>query len=246
VHRVRTFVKQGLRRVGYEVSAYSVSVPGQRAQILRHLGIDTVVDVGANVGQYAQSLRHIGYRGEIVSLEPLRVPYNQLVTAATSDPHWQTQRTAVGARVGELRLHVSEASIFSSALTVLSSTVAASRDARTSRDEIVPMTTLDELLAGTPLKSTAIKIDVQGFERDVLEGAQKSLRSVPLLEIELSPRPVYEGQMLIVEALERLQAAGLVLSAVENLFRDADSGRSLQFNGIFVREPRVPGRLRHL
>jgi FkbM family methyltransferase len=235
VSAVRHRAKTALRRVGYEVTAYPNSVAGQRAQLLRHLRIDRVIDVGANVGQYAESLREVGYQGEIVSLEPLSAPYQQLVAAAAADPRWKTQRTAVGARPGELRIHVSEASIFSSALPVLSTTVAASRDAQSVRDEIAPMTTLDELLAGTAMDSTAIKIDVQGFERDVLEGASETLSRVAFVEMELSPRPVYDDQMLIVEALERLEAAGLVLAVVENLFRDVDSGRSLQFNGIFVR-----------
>jgi len=235
VSPVRHHIKTALRRFGYEVTAYQNSVAGQRAQLLRHLDIDQVVDVGANVGQYAESLREIGYEGRILSLEPLTEPYEQLAGAAARDPRWETRRTAVGAHVGELRIHVSEGSIFSSALPVLSTTVAASRDAHSVRDEVVPMTTLDELLTGAHVGSSAVKIDVQGFERDVLEGATDSLSRVALIEMELSPRGVYDGQMLIVEALQRLEAAGLVLAVVENLFREADSGRSLQFNGIFVR-----------
>jgi FkbM family methyltransferase len=229
-HRIKT----AARRLGYEVTIFRNSVAGQRAQLLRHLGIQRVVDVGANVGQYADSLRELGYRGEIWSFEPLASAYAELERRSQGDSSWRATRTAVGAREGELQLHVSQSSIFSSALPVLDSAVSASPDARSVREEVVPMNTLDGLLGSQDLSRTAIKVDVQGFERDVLDGAAVSLPHVPMVELELTPEPIYEGQMLMLEAVERLQAAGLVLACVENLFRD-DSGRSLQFNGIFVR-----------
>lgn len=56
-----------------------------------------------------------------------------------------------------------------------------------------------------------------------------------MVEMELTPRAVYEDQMLMGEAMARMGDAGLVLSLTENLFPDPATGRSLQFNGIFVR-----------
>ena len=129
-HRIKT----AARRLGYEVTIFRNSVAGQRAQLLRHLGIQRVVDVGANVGQYADSLRELGYRGEIWSFEPLASAYAELERRSQGDSSWRATRTAVGAREGELQLHVSQSSIFSSALPVLDSAVSASPDARSVRE----------------------------------------------------------------------------------------------------------------
>jgi Methyltransferase FkbM domain len=145
-------------------------------------------------------------------------------------------RSAVGDRTGSVTLNVSEGSIFNSILPITVGAVAASPNARTIGVEEVPLDTLDNLLERIGLEvPLALKIDVQGFERSVLDGATQALRDCRVVEMELSPQTIYEGQMLLPEAVERMSAAGLELSLVENLFPEPGSGRSLQFNGIFVR-----------
>ena len=94
----------------------------------------------------------------------------------------------------------------------------------------MPFDTLDNLLGLIGVEAPlALKIDVQGFERSVLAGASQSLRDCRVVEMELSPQAIYEGQMLLPEAVERMTAAGLELSLIENLFPEPGSGRSLQF-----------------
>lgn len=228
-------VRSFLRRRGVEVSGYRWTVTAQRQKIFDYYGIDLLVDVGANVGQYAKAARRAGYGGTLVSIEPLGSAFEQLQSAAADDPQWEVVRSAVGATAGSLTLHVSKGSIFSSALRILDNAVAADGNAKQIGDEEVSLVTLDEVLAGRDYAGLAVKIDVQGFERDVLDGAERSLSVAKVVEMELSPRPVYEGQMLMEESLRRMADAGFVLSLSENLLRDQVSGRCLQFNGIFTR-----------
>lgn len=230
----KEFVRSLAWRAGYEIRKRERTVAGRRDRLLHHLEIDLLVDVGANVGQYAQLVQRNGYRRRILSLEPLVEPYRQLEAAAAANPDWRTRRTAVGAIAGTATIHISADSIFSSVLTTLAPALDASTETRHVGLETVPMMTLDELV-GEEAEAIAVKVDVQGFERDVLEGAVCTLERARLVELELSPRPLYQGQMLMDEAIGRMESAGFVLALVENAWRVPASGQSLQFNGVFVR-----------
>src|SRR5476649_785985 len=53
------------------------------------LGIDLVLDIGANEGQFGQQLRRCGYGGRIVSFEPVEDVHATLSAAASGDRLWQ-------------------------------------------------------------------------------------------------------------------------------------------------------------
>src|SRR4051794_33913341 len=125
-----TAIRTLLRRADIEVGRYRRSIPARRQQILEHCGVDLLVDVGANIGQYASQARRAGYRHRILSIEPVLAPYRELEARSAADPLWDIRRTAVGAEGGTLILHVSEASVFNSALPVLDTATAVSPRAR--------------------------------------------------------------------------------------------------------------------
>ena len=77
--------------------------------LLDHHKIGLVLDVGANAGQYASSLRESGYRGKIISFEPLSTMYSVLERASRTDPLWViASRTAIGNIDGEIEINISE------------------------------------------------------------------------------------------------------------------------------------------
>lgn len=78
--------------------------------------IDVVMDVGANVGQFGESLRDGGYRGRIVSFEPIEAPFQTLSRKAAADGNWEAHHCGLGAVSGTAALNVSELSVFSSIL----------------------------------------------------------------------------------------------------------------------------------
>jgi FkbM family methyltransferase len=232
---LKDVIQWRLRALGVELSAYRHTVRARRQQILSTYGVELLVDIGANRGQYASQARRSGYRGRIISMEPLQSAFDEMATLAASDPMWEPRRLAVGNESGFITINVSEADIFSSILPVTASALAADPEARTSRIEKVPIARLDDLLEPRESAVTAVKIDVQGFEREVVEGGMRVLAAAQVVEIELSPTEIYAGQMLLGETIDRLGELGLVLSLVENLFPEKATGRALQFNGLFVR-----------
>ena len=79
---------------------------GRRARLMTTLGVDLVIDVGANRGQFGLEIRRGGYAGRIVSIEPLAAPYEQLSRLASRDERWVAIRSAVGPRGGSATMHV--------------------------------------------------------------------------------------------------------------------------------------------
>jgi FkbM family methyltransferase len=222
-----------LHRLGFDLVPYKGHYfpTRRRTEILRRLGIDFVVDVGANEGQYALELRREGYRRRIVSFEPGGDAYSVLATRL--DPLWTAHQVALGSSVDTQTLHRSGRSWSSSLLPMTERHLSAAPDTAYVDIEEVHVRPLDSYdLDGRIF----LKVDTQGFERPVLEGAKRSLANgVLAIELELSPTTLYEGQALMSELVDLVYALGFVFLSVAPAFVEASTGEILQFNGIFGR-----------
>lgn len=235
--RALRVVRPVLRRLDVDVSRWSRSYAFQRVRYLRDAGIEAVVDVGANAGQYGTALRADGYRGRLLSIEPLASAFVELARCATRDPLWDCVRCGLGDRAGDAVLGVSDNGFSSSLLPILDSHVEAAPDSRVQRAQKVRLRTLDSVMGewGHQVGPIALKLDVQGYEAQVLRGASGTLPTVEFLEIELSLVPLYEDQVLYTEMIEDVRALGYSLVNVETGFCDPRTGRVLQVDGIFLR-----------
>jgi FkbM family methyltransferase len=209
----------------------------RRVRLIDAYRVDLVVDVGANSGQYAGAIRAAGYRGRIVSFEPLRKPHAELATAATADTAWECRQLALGQRRCTTRVNVSEDSRNSSVLAVGNRHLRAVPDSRTVEIESVSMVRLDEIWAGVAREARRpyLKIDVQGYELEVLRGATEALGAFSLVEVKLSMAPVYVGGPLFVDVFGFLRAQGFAPIAFEGVLDDEETGEMLQADGIFGR-----------
>jgi FkbM family methyltransferase len=235
VRRLQRLVQAGLHRAGYHLSYLGESdVTVRRHLLLAHAGVEDLVDIGANTGQWATEVRRGGHGGRIWSFEPAAAQFGACRKAAAQDPAWSVKRCAIGAKAGTMTLRVSENSLYSSFLPVLRRGTDAKPVAAQVAAEEVPVRTLDAItasLAGPP----GVKIDVQGFEGQVLDGAAESASRMVYLEMELSLVPVYEGEPLYREMLDRITGLGFRLAMVEPVWPDIATGEALQFNGLFLR-----------
>ncbi len=232
-------VRRGVRRLGWDVARYPGAMdPGQlRAVLLRHLGVDLVIDVGANVGQYGHHLRARGYAGRIVSFEPMAAAHAALSRAAGRDAGWEVVRSAVGAEAGEVVLHVARNSISSSVLPMLDRHLATAPMSEYVAEEVVPVERLDVLAAHavTTAEAPFLKVDTQGYEAAVLEGASGILDRFVGLELELSLQPLYGGQQLMDQTVAQLAERGFRLARLSPGLTDRRTGETLQVDGIFTR-----------
>ncbi len=203
--------------------------------------IDTVLDVGANEGHYARFLREVGFRGRILSFEPGAAAYERLQRSAKGDALWTVaSRAALGNREGEVRLNVSSNDgLSSSVLPMLESHRRAAPSAIYVESEVVPVTRLDRatggLLSGT--ERIFLKVDVQGFEMEVLEGATGLLPRIVGAQLELSLVPLYQGQALFHALMDFMVRQGFEIWGIIPGLVDNSSGRLVQTDGIFFRQP---------
>ena len=200
-------------------------------------GVQTVLDIGANVGQFGCDLRRAKFAGSIVSVEPLAAAYRQLQEQAAADPAWTTERAAVSDQAGTLTMNIAGNSVSSSVLPMLTDHIEAAPQARYVSTEEVPATTVDDLVARHRLDpaSTLLKIDVQGYEKSVLDGAAQTLEQFAGVRTEMSLVPLYEGQALLPEILAYLDKHGFDLWQLERGFTDPQTRRTLQLDGVFFR-----------
>lgn len=240
MNSLKRTIKGTLRGLGIEVHRFNpaASKIARLIASLNYCTIDTVLDIGANEGQFGEELRAGGYRGTIVSFEPMSDAHVKLLARSQGDPKWHVaSRSAIGAGHGTVELNVAGNSVSSSILPMLEAHSKAAPDSVYSTKESVPLKPLDE--AAKPFLQEAgnilLKIDTQGYEWQVLDGAPELLARSRAVLLELSLLPLYEGQRLWQECITRLQAAGLTLWALEPVFVDSQSGRTLQLDGLFIK-----------
>jgi hypothetical protein len=103
--------------------------------------------------------------------------------------------------------------------------------------EVVTVRTLDSLFDQLCSNDDKIllKIDTQGYEKHVLEGADRALRSIQTLQIEMSIVPLYRDEMLFPQMVDWLAQKGFQLVALEPGFSNACTGQLLQVDGMFHR-----------
>jgi FkbM family methyltransferase len=226
-----------LRRLGVDVVRYPEHHPGhKRARLLNHYGVDQIFDVGASSGGYARELREFGYRGNIVSFEPLTEPYARLQATAALDARWTAVNLALGAATTTAPMHVAANSASSSLLPMNDAHRRAAPWAAYIGEQEVSVTRLDDIFHEYRQgRVPFLKMDVQGYEEQVLEGATLSLRVVRGVQLEMSLVPLYGHAWMLTEAVLYLEEAGFHLVSLEPGFYDHQTGQLLQADGIFMR-----------
>jgi FkbM family methyltransferase len=214
------------------------ALAAQMAAMLRHFEIDVVLDVGANTGQYGLSLRSGGYSQRIVSFEPLKAAHARLTSRAARDPRWTVHpRCAVGNTLGHVDINVAQNSVSSSIRPMLPAHYEAAPESQFVATERVDLITLDSVYGQYCSAGNRVwlKIDTQGFEKEVLDGALVASPAIRAVQLELSLVPLYEGQSLWEYFLSRMQREGYELWAFIPGFSDLRTGRSLQVDVVFAR-----------
>ncbi|MBN9692340.1 MAG: FkbM family methyltransferase [Verrucomicrobia bacterium] len=237
---LKSIVRRAAHQFGVEIHSLNVhSSPAfQLLRGIEHFGITQVLDVGANVGQFSEELRSVGYDGDIVSFEPLAHAHAKVSAAARGDSRWTVHpRCAVGDKDGTIEINVAGNSVSSSILPMLETHSSVEATAAYIGVESVPICKLDSI-APQYLQNanpTLLKIDTQGFEWQVLDGASDILPRIQGVICELSLVPLYGGQHLWLDIIKRLEAAGFTLWTIDKGFTDPASGRSLQVDASFFR-----------
>ncbi|MCW3104391.1 MAG: hypothetical protein JWO09_2831 [Bacteroidetes bacterium] len=234
--------KRAFQNFGILVRKYNPATSEElrRIRLFEHYNIDLVFDIGANKGQYATGIMDAGYRNKIVSFEPLSSAHSVIDSLSKNYGNWAiAQRCAIGSTKEEIEINISANSVSSTLLNMLDTHLDGAPESKIIGKEKVQVYPLDEIAEEyiKESKNIFLKIDVQGFEQEVLKGAQGMLAKAKGVEMEISLVPLYQDQnWLLAEILDYMTKKSFTLVSIVPAFTDHKSGKVLQCNGIFFRD----------
>lgn len=197
---------------------------------------ETVIDVGANVGQFAVASSKIYPETQIYSFEPNPPCATQLKKNVSGLGNVKVYQLALGETVGEIDFHVNIHSHSSSILPLASPHLDAFPDALESSVIRVEVSTLDNVLGDIELQHPVLlKLDVQGYELQVLLGGRDLLAHVDYVLLEASFKPMYQGEPIFVEIEMRMRELGFEFLRPVGFLRAPKTGEFLQMDALFQR-----------
>ncbi len=204
------------------IPPYEVHLGPERLHLRRffsYFGVDCVFDVGANRGQYARMLReNVGFTGHIISFEPIPELAEALKVQAQADDRWHVEQLALDHEAGPTTFHIMHEPQFSSLRRPSADQPGIfSDDNRVARSVTVERSTVAaELARFQPrlgFQRPFLKMDTQGNDSAVVQGAGDALAQFVGIQTELAIRRLYEHAAGFAEALADLDARGFELSA---------------------------------
>jgi len=234
---LKTSIRNFIRRIGFDFVRYQPATHplARRKKILDTYNISLVLDVGANIGQYGEQLREIGYKKKIVSFEPQKAAYELLRNCAKKEKLWEVHNCALGDKEESAKINIAANSMSSSLLEMLPSHFKSAPESEYVSQEEIQVKTLDSVfpMLASQTDRVYLKIDTQGLEKNVLNGAENSLKLIDAIQLEMSLIPLYRDEPLFDEMYQFLYQKGYRLIALETGFTDKKTGELLQFDGIF-------------
>ena len=235
---VRSILKAINLRLHFKLISYESSrLP--YLKLIENLGINLIFDIGANDGQWGLFVLRDGYRGKMISFEPTSNVYKVLKKNTRKYPNWKAhEQVAIGERCGEVTINVSGNSAGSSSILEMGKLhLDSAPNSKYVGAEIVKLVTLDTIFEDYFTKGDKcfLKIDVQGYEDQVLQGAINSIKEIAAVKIECSIASLYEGDKTFEHYFQFFKQNGFELFDMEPAFSNPVTGQLLQFDALFVR-----------
>lgn len=166
----------------------------------------TVLDVGANVGQFAVAAAKIFPDVQVYAFEPAPECVVKLRKKVFALGNIDVYPFALGDCEGEATFHVNSYNLSSSILPLAQAHREAFPKAREVNTITVKVSTLDQVFTNFEFQPPVLlKLDVQGYEAQVLRGAVETLKRVDYVILETSFKPMYEGELLFRDILRIME-----------------------------------------
>jgi len=242
-----SFANRCVRLLGIELSGYPAptTLDWHIKTTLDYQAINCVVDVGANRGQFAESLRRLGYRGWIVSFEPVPEAYQMLSHRFRNDERWRGFQIALGDRDEVRPFHIAHGDAQASSFLEFNDAGPQrwGHDHTVSQTVSVHVRRLDEIwndcVASIQSPRVFLKMDCQGFDLNVVEGASGKLQHILAIQSELALQHFYEHMTRFTDAVHTYETLGFDPVGFFPLARrEPDYLRLVEMDCLFLRRPR--------
>lgn len=204
--------------------------------VLQEFNFDFIIDVGANCGQFALISRKVFPRAKIHSFEPLEEPAQIFKKIFGNDPNIILYPYAIGREKTTATIHVAKEDDSSSLLPVAEAQSSMFPGATEKETRQVTVLPLSQALGNTSIPpASLLKMDVQGFELEVLKGCEDILNKFSHLYIECSFIELYEGQALAHQIIAWLEQRSFILCGVYNMYYQKN-GMAVQGDFLFTQK----------
>jgi FkbM family methyltransferase len=187
-------------------------------RLLAWAKVDCVFDVGANAGQYAALLRAIGFKGPIISFEPLPELAKTLRENPERDPLWFIENVALSDHAGEQTINVAPGTEASSLLAIKPTAQSLHDSFVITHRQQIKTDTLAAMYARyvdkISFQRPFLKMDTQGYDLNVIAGGRSILDNFVGLQSEMAVVPLYEGAPDFHTSVKELEKHGFILSAI--------------------------------
>jgi FkbM family methyltransferase len=201
---------------------YNIPAAIEHIQVLKLIdNPNTFIDIGANKGQFSLAARHAYSDAAIISFEPLSGPAEIFKKVFTKDQNIVLHQSAIGPQKDTVEMHVSNREDSSSLLPIGNKQSSMFPGTEESHNEEIKVAPLNHFLSKKDLtKPVFVKIDVQGYELEVLKGSKNLIDEFDYIYVECSFVELYEGQALADEVIAYLANYSFKLKGVYNTFYD--------------------------
>ncbi len=245
------FIRKGLNKISYYLkklnSKKKVNLRESKEGLfenldalnpfLRSLKLEMLIDVGASHGNFCSQIKKTNNGVHIFAFEPLRNAFNVLESKFKDDDSVRLYNFALGSSKGKVEFHENDYSFSSSLLKISDKHI--SEFPYTSKDKLIEIEVdcLDNIIQSSDIKHPMmIKVDVQGFEQEVINGGRLLFSKADYVIIEVSFSELYSNQPLFDDINQLLNNLGLVYSGNLNQLVSVKDGHVLQADAIFIRK----------
>lgn len=236
---LRKPLRRALKARGYHLK--DVDAPLRRplaffaATRRRGLEVGTVIDVGVGNGtDWLMRAFPATYTVLVEPNEDFRPAIDDILAQRPGEAHF----FASGAAPGEARFHLNAKTPTSSSLLAASDEQRAEKDRRgwaaDTREMVVPVRRLDSLERSAWPKPYLLKLDVEGFELEVLKGAGALLADTALIVAEIGVAQRHAAEPSFAEVIAAMDGHGFALFDIVGLTQFGRDGRLAFIDGVFV------------
>lgn len=193
-----------------------------------------MIDIGANTGQFAQMIHEVIPSAQILSFEPLSDCFSELKFNLNGIPGAQAFNIALGAKSGDQVINKSSFSPSSSILNMADVHKKIWPQSADCEQEKIRVERLDDVFREKNLeKNVMIKIDVQGYEKQVIEGGVNVFSRATIAVVEVSFTELYQDQPLFDDIYDVMMKLGFRYAGNIEQFSNPNDGRPLFADAIF-------------
>jgi FkbM family methyltransferase len=203
-----------------------------------------ILDIGGGIGASLRLYLKYFPSNRIIVFEPVAESFKTIKSKFGNSENVTFCNLAAGNENSKQEINIANRVTSSSILPLSAETQSVFYDAKTlglSRNETIEIVRLDDFLAGEKSSIGIMKLDVQGFEMNVLKGAEETLKRTSIVLLEAGNHDVYVGSPRYYEIDEYLRDRGFILYDI--IPSVLDSGQLKEWDVIYISNSALCGLL---